>query len=126
MVPNSELISSQVTNWMFRDSIGRIIVPIGVAYGTDPEKVKEILLDIAYQHDSIITKSPILAKPWVFFKEFGDSSLNFELRCFIKVADDRKVVTSDINFKLEKALRKAGIEIPFPQRDVHIISAKET
>ncbi len=122
MVPNSELISSQVTNWMFRDSIGRIIVPIGVAYGTNPERVKEILLDIAYQHDSIITKSPILAKPWVFFKEFGDSSLNFELRCFIKIADDRKVVTSDINFELEKAFRKAGIEIPFPQRDVHLIS----
>ncbi|MBT3206671.1 MAG: mechanosensitive ion channel family protein [Gammaproteobacteria bacterium] len=122
MVPNSELISSQVTNWMFRDSIGRIIVPIGVAYGTDPEKVKEILLDIAYQHDSIISQSPILAKPWVFFKEFGDSSLNFELRCFIKVADDCKIVTSDINFELEKALRKANIEIPFPQRDVHLIS----
>jgi len=122
MVPNSELISSQVTNWMFRDSIGRIVVPIGVAYGSDPEQVKEILLGIAYQHDAVISKSPILAKPWVFFKEFGDNSLNFELRCYIKVADDRLRVTSDINFELEKALRKAGIEIPFPQRDVHLIS----
>lgn len=122
MVPNSELISSQVTNWMFRDSIGRIVVPIGVAYGTDPDQVKEILLDIAYHHESVISQSPILGKPWVFFKEFGDSSLNFELRCFIKVADDRIRVISDINFELEKALRKAGIEIPFPQRDVHLIS----
>lgn len=125
MVPNSELISSQVTNWMFRDSIGRIVVPIGVAYGTDPDKVKQILLDIAYQHDSVISQSPILAKPWVLFKEFGDSSLNFELRCFIKIADDRLRVTSDINFELEKALRNAQIEIPFPQRDVHLISKDE-
>jgi len=125
MVPNSELISSQVTNWMFRDSIGRIVVPIGVAYGTDPEKVKEILLDIAYQHDSVISQSPILAKPWVLFKEFGDSSLNFELRCFIKVADDRLRIISDINFELEKILRKENIEIPFPQRDVHLITKDE-
>ncbi len=123
MVPNSELISSQVTNWMFRDSIGRVIVPIGVAYGTDPEKVREILLDIAYKHEAVITKSPILKKPWVLFRQFGDSSLNFELRCFIKIADDRLNVTSDINFEIEKAFRKANIVIPFPQRDVHLISS---
>jgi small-conductance mechanosensitive channel len=124
IVPNSQLISEQVTNWMFRDSIGRIKVPIGVAYGTDPEKVKEILLDIAYQQEFVITQSPILGKPWVLFKEFGDSSLNFELRCYIKDVDSRMRAVSAINFEIDKAFRAAGIEIPFPQRDVHII--KET
>ncbi len=123
MIPNSELIASQVTNWMFRDSIGRVVVPIGVAYGTDPQKVKQILLDIAFNHDSVISHSPVLSKPWVLFREFGDSSLNFELRCYIKMADDRLSVISDINFELEKALREAHIEIPFPQRDVHLISS---
>lgn len=121
IVPNSELISGQVTNWMFRDSIGRVIVPIGVAYGTDPQRVKEILLDIAYQHEAVICKSPILPKPWVLFREFGDSALNFELRCFIKVVDSRLSTISDLNFEIEKAFREADIQIPFPQRDVHII-----
>ena len=122
IVPNSELISSQVTNWMYRDKIGRAIVPIGVAYGSDPMKIKEILLRIAHEHPAVISKSPVISKPWVLFRAFGDSSLNFELRCYIKAADDRLSVTSDINFAIEAALRAEGIEIPFPQRDVHIIN----
>ncbi len=125
IVPNSELISGQVTNWMFRDSLGRVVLPVGVAYGSDTELVKSILLDIAYQHPSVITKSPILSKPWVLFRTFGDSSLNFELRCYIREVDNRLTVMSDMNFEIDRAFREAGIEIPFPQRDVHIISSKE-
>jgi len=120
IVPNSELISGQVVNMMLRDSIGRIIVPVGVAYGTDPEKVKQILLDIAYQHNDIISQSPILNKPAVLFRSFGDSSLNFELRCFIKVVDDRLRIISEVNFAIDKAFRENNIEIPFPQRVVHM------
>lgn len=122
IVPNSELISTQVTNWMFKDKIGRVIVPIGVAYGSDPQTVKQILLDIAYANPQVITKSPVISKPWVLFTAFGDSSLNFELRCYIKSVDERLSVISDMNFAIEAALRKASIVIPFPQRDVHIIS----
>lgn len=125
IVPNSELISTQVTNWMFKDKIGRVIVPIGVAYGTDPQQVKQILLDIAYQSPQVITKSPIISKPWVLFTAFGDSSLNFELRCYIKSVDERLGVISDMNFAIEAALRQAGIVIPFPQRDVHIIAGND-
>ncbi len=124
IVPNSELISGQVTNWMFRDSLGRVVLPVGVAYGTDTELVKSILIDIAYQHDSVITKSPILPKPRVLFRTFGDSSLNFELRCYIRDVDNRLLVMSDMNFEIDRAFREAGIEIPFPQRDVHLISGK--
>ena len=125
IVPNSELISSQVTNLMLRDSIGRIEVPIGVAYGTDPEKVRDILLDIAYQQEQVITKSPILPKPWVLFREFADSSLNFELRCYIRDIDYRLSVISNINFAIDKAFKAADIQIPFPQRDVHLITDQE-
>jgi len=122
IVPNSELISDQVTNWMLRDTIGRIKVPIGVAYGSDLERVREILLEIAFNHDSVITQSPILPKPWVLVRQFGDSAIDFELRCFIKDIDRRLRVVSDINFAIDKAFRAAGIQIPFPQRDVHLIS----
>jgi len=121
IVPNSELISGQVTNLMLRDSIGRIEVPVGVAYGTDPEKVEEILIDIAYQQPEILTRSPVLPKPYVLFREFGDSSLNFELRCFVRDVDIRLSIISRINFAIEKAFKEANIEIPFPQRDVHLI-----
>jgi small-conductance mechanosensitive channel len=124
IVPNSELISSQVTNWMFRDHIGRVVVPVGVAYGSDVEKVRSILLDIAYQHPLVISDSPVLPKPNVLFRTFGDSSLDFEIRCFIGEIDSRLSVISEMNFSIDKAFRDAGIEIPFPQRDVHMIEPK--
>jgi small-conductance mechanosensitive channel len=107
---------------MFRDLIGRVVVPVGVAYGSDTKKVEQILLDIAYRQDEVIIKSPVLNKPWVLFREFGDSSLNFELRCFIRNVDQRLNVISAINFEIDQAFREAGIEIPFPQRDVHLIA----
>ncbi len=119
IVPNSELISGQVTNWMLHDSRGRIRVPVGVAYGSDTRKVEEILLTIANEHPNIISDGTI-SNPKVLFMNFGDSSLNFELRAFIRNIDERLQVVSDINFSIDAAFRKDGIEIPFPQRDVHL------
>ncbi len=119
IVPNSELISGQVTNWMLHDARGRIRVPIGVAYGSDTKKVQEILLAIAAEHPTIINDGS-MTPPKVLFINFGDSSLNFELRAFIRNIDERLQVASDINFKIDSAFREAGIEIPFPQRDVHL------
>lgn len=120
LVPNSEFISGQVTNWMLKDSRGRLVVPVGVAYGTDAEKVKNLLLGIAYNHDQIIKNSPILSDPYVLFKEFADSSLNFELRCFLVDVDTRLRVLSDINFEINRLFIEHKIEIPFPQRDLNI------
>lgn len=119
IVPNSELISSQVTNWMLRDTRGRARIPVGVAYGSDTEQVKNILVDIAREHPDVITNgsSP---EPKVIFRGFGDSSLDFELRCHVRNVDRRLSVISDINFAIDKAFREHGIEIPFPQRDVHV------
>jgi potassium efflux system protein len=119
IVPNSELISSQVTNWMLHDTLGRVIVPVGVAYGTDTNLVKRLLLEVAQSHPDIITDETA-PKPLVLFLGFGDSSLDFELRCFIPNIDNRLRTKSDLNFAIDAIFRKHGVEIPFPQRDVHV------
>ncbi|MDH5446546.1 MAG: mechanosensitive ion channel [Gammaproteobacteria bacterium] len=119
IVPNSELISAQVTNWMLYDARGRIKVPVGVAYGTNTQLVKEVLLKVANIHPDVILdgSSP---EPNVLFLGFGDSSLNFELRCHIRNIDNRLQCISDLNFAIDAAFRENHIEIPFPQRDIHI------
>jgi small-conductance mechanosensitive channel len=121
IVPNSELISNQVTNWVLSSNSGRAIVPVGVAYGTDTEKVRDVLLKVAEENDDV-AKTQYLPEPRVLFREFGDSSLNFELRVFLLNVDSRLSVISDLNFAIDKAFREAGIEIPFPQRDLHVKS----
>lgn len=125
MVPNSELISSQVTNWMLRDSLGRVIVPVGVAYGSDVQKVREILNKVAVNHPLVLVNDWRVPGPKVIFMAFGDSSLNFELRCFIKEIDYRLSVRSDLLFAIDEEFRKAGIEIPFPQRVVHMADKED-
>lgn len=120
IVPNSELISSQVTNWMLHDSSGRIKIPISVAYGSDLEKVRVILLAVAHQHDMVITESNRVSAPVVLMTGFGDSALNLELRCFIRSIDSRAQVFSDLCFAINAAFREESIEIPFPQRDVYV------
>jgi small-conductance mechanosensitive channel len=121
IVPNSELVSTQVTNWMLHDKIGRVRIPVGVAYGSDTEKVRQILNDVAMAHPKIIKDSPQY-KTSVFFLGFGDSSLDFDLRCFIEDMDSALTVKSDLNFAIDKAFRENGVEIPFPQRDIHVRS----
>ena len=121
IVPNSELISNQVTNWVLSSRYGRAIIPIGVAYGTDVEKVREILYEIVEDMPEVV-KSGIVPKPKVLFREFGDSSLNFELRVFLNNIDNRLSAISEINFAIDKAFKEQGIEIPFPQRDLHVKS----
>jgi small-conductance mechanosensitive channel len=119
IVPNAELISGQVTNWMLHDAMGRAVVPVGVAYGSNTQKVREILLKVAAEHPEVMSGANGPA-PYVLFREFGDSSLNFELRCYIKNIDHRLTVISDLNFAIDAAFRDNGIEIPFPQRDLHV------
>ncbi len=119
IVPNSELISNQVTNWMLYDARGRVRVPVGVAYGSDTALVKEILLKIGREHPHVVHDNSAPG-PVVMFLGFGDSSLDFELRCFIQNIDTRLTVISDMNFAIDAAFREHNIEIPFPQRDVHV------
>ncbi|KAB2889383.1 MAG: mechanosensitive ion channel [Desulfobulbaceae bacterium] len=119
IVPNSELISSPVTNMMFNDPRGRLRVSVGVAYGSDTSLVRSLLLEIAGSHPEVVVDgtSP---RPDVFFMEFGESSLNFDLLCHLKNIDSKPRVRSEINFRIDDAFRQHGIEIPFPQRDIHI------
>jgi small-conductance mechanosensitive channel len=124
IVPNSEIIASQVTNWMLNDSVGRIKVPVKVAYGTDPRLVEEILLKIANAHSMVVTRSPTVESPSVLFKEFGDSALFFELRCFITDIDYFRQVISEFNYCIASDFKEAGIEIPFPQADLHLKSSE--
>lgn len=119
IVPNSDLISGKVTNWMLRDPWGRVRVPVGVAYGSDTAQVKELLLEVAKAHPDVLPGGHVPA-PIVLFLGFGDSSLNFELRCFIRNVDRRLGILSDLNFAVDAAFRAHGVEIPFPQRDLHV------
>lgn len=122
IIPNAELATTQVINWQLRDSWGRVTVPVSVAYGTDTAKVREILLRIAYEHPKTISGGLVVPEPVVLFRAFGESSLDFELRFFIPQIDERLTVISDINFAVDSAFREQGIEIPFPQRDLHFKS----
>jgi small-conductance mechanosensitive channel len=118
-VPNSELISGQVTNWMLSDPWGRVKVPVGVAYGSDTAKVIQILIDVANKHPQVMNNYPGVPEPRVLFLGFGESSLDFELRCIIRDVDRRLSTRSELNLAIDAAFREAGIEIPFPQRDLH-------
>ena len=120
IVPNSELISGQVTNWMLKNRWGRVRVPIGVAYGSDVQLVTELLLKVANEHEDVVTDRTDIPKPSVVFSEFGADSLNFELRANVKDVNLKKRVLSDLNYAIEAAFREAGIEIPFAQRDLHL------
>jgi len=119
IVPNSELISNQVTNWMHSNTYGRFRVPVGVAYGSDTGRVHDLMLQVAENHPQVVRGFPSWPDPTVLFIGFGDSSLNFELRGIIYNIDMRMRVMSDLNFAIDKTFREHGIEIPFPQRVIH-------
>lgn len=124
IVPNSEIISGQVTNMMLNDNFGRLILPIGVAYGSDTEQVMMILREAATAHPAVLKERTDM-KISVFFRGFGADSLNFELRCFIRDIESKLGVTSDLNLAIDKAFRQQGIDIPFPQRTVHLVKNSE-
>jgi len=118
IVPNSNLISNQVINWTLSSQWRRVDVPVGVAYGTDPERMIKLLVGVAESHPGVLLERPPLA----FFLGFGESTLKFELRFWSDRQDTWFQLQSDVTVAVAKALREAGIEIPFPQRDLHVRS----
>jgi small-conductance mechanosensitive channel len=117
IVPNSKFIDSPVTNWTYGDPRVRFRVPIGVAYGSDVGKVREALIAAGNSDPHVLTDPA----PSVFLKQFGESTLDFELVVWSSEMSHRPSrFKSDLNFAIEEKLREAGIEIPFPQRDLHI------
>ncbi len=120
IVPNSDLLSNHLKNLNLRDEFGRAIIPVGVAYGSDTALVKRTLLEVAAAHPLVVREHEVrdLNGPMVYFMNFGASSLDFELRAYVKEVDKRLRVASDLRFAIDDAFRKAGIQIPFPQQDV--------
>lgn len=120
IVPNTEFITGNVINWSHSSRDVRLDIPVGVTYSADPREVEKVLLEAAAEHDGVL-KTP---SPDVIFSGFGDSALNFELRVYTnKYFAQPKVLQSGLNFLIFEKLAKAKIEIPFPQRDLHIRSA---
>jgi small-conductance mechanosensitive channel len=116
IIPNADLINNQVINWTLTNRQVRLRVPVGVAYGSDVPLVVETILECAKEHQEVL-KSPA---PEVLFMNFGDSSLNFELRVWIQEIDRMFRVKSALYHEIERRFRKLNIVIPFPQRDLHL------
>ncbi len=114
IVPNADLVSNQVTNWTRGNSVGRVIVPVGVAHDSDLEKVQGILQDIADSHPLVLA-NPAAA---VLFRSFGPSSLTFEIRAFLRDINFVVAVQSEMNLEIARRFRAAGIRIPYPQQDL--------
>ncbi len=116
IIPNSELVSTSVMNWTHKNKLGRVEIPVGVAYGSDIDLVMKIL-DDCLRADSRILKWP---EPYVIFRGFGDSSLDFEARGYIGDVEYVIRISSDMRVAIYRAFKEHDIEIPFPQRDLHL------
>ena len=117
IVPNKKFIDETVTNWTYGDPRVRFRIPVGVAYGSDVEKVRATLTAAGRQHPKALAEPA----PSVFLEKFGDSSIDFELVVWSSEMSHRpRRFRSDLNFLIERHLREAGLEIPYPQRDIYI------
>jgi small-conductance mechanosensitive channel len=121
IVPNANLIAEEVVNWTLSDRNRRIDVEVGVAYGSDPEQVIRILQGAAEGHAHVLSDPP----PMALFKGFGESSLDFELRVWTAHPERWMPTRSEVCIAIGTALREAGIAIPFPQRDLHLVSVDD-
>ncbi|WP_191621238.1 mechanosensitive ion channel domain-containing protein [Marinihelvus fidelis] len=123
VVPNSELVTTKLTNWTLRESIARMRIPFGVAYGSDKEQVKEIAMAAAEDVEFVLTNMPG-RRPQLRLFNFGDSALEFQMLLWVSRAGVRRPhrIRCEFLWALETRLREAGIEIPFPQRDLHVRS----
>ena len=116
IIPNSRFITGNVVNWTHNHKLTRFSVVVGVAYGSDVEKVKNVLVSCAASNPEVV-KNPA---PFVFFTDFADSQLTFSLMFYSRSVFRIEFVKSEIRFAIDKAFRENGITIPFPQRDIHV------
>ena len=123
IIPNAEVISGSFTNWTRNDNILRSVLMVGVSYQADPEQVEALLQEVLEADRAVLLRPP----PEVFLWEFGDSAVNFRVQYFIDIGRESLLRTrSRINHGVWKALKEAGVEIPFPQRDLHVRSGLPT
>lgn len=122
MIPNEDLITGRVTNWTYSNHKARVEIPVGVAYGSDIEKARDLILAAAIEHPKCMSDP----EPKCYLRNFGDNSIDFCLFFWVAdVLDGRFEPQSDVMFAIWKKFRENGIEIPFPQRDVHIKNIKD-
>ncbi len=117
VIPNKEFITGQVINWTLSDKTLRVVIPIGLAYGSDTDRAEQILLRLAHAHEPVMKDPP----PSVIFMGFGDNTLKLELRVFVPV-EHGLLTQHELNRAIDREFRKAGLEMAFPQRDIHIRS----
>ncbi len=118
VIPNKDFITGRLVNWTLSDAINRLEITVGVAYGSDVDRAKEIMMDICTKHPKIVSDPPTT----VAFQQFGDSSLNLVLRAFVRDIESRLATIDDLHCRINREFADAKIEISFPQRDLHIRS----
>ena len=120
LIPNKEFITGSVINWTLSDPVTRLVIKVGIAYGSDTRRARELLLKAA-KATKIVLDDPA---PSAIFRNFGESSLDFELRVFMANRDLWPKLVDEVHARIDDSFRKAGIEISFPQRDLHVRSAE--
>lgn len=118
LIPNEALISERVTNWTLSNAVTRLVIRVGIAYGADTEKARDLMMETIKGLPKVLE----MPQPQVIFMGFGDSSLDFEVRVFLRSFDDRVPMTHTLHTEINRTLEKAGITIPFPQVDLNIMS----
>jgi small-conductance mechanosensitive channel len=118
VVPNSKFVNDKIINWSQMDYNTRFSVEVGVAYGSDTKLVTQVLLDCAFRNTNISTEP----KPFVRFNNFGDSALEFQIYFWVKETFRVENIKSELRYAIDDEFRKHGVQIPFPQRDIHIKS----
>jgi small-conductance mechanosensitive channel len=122
IIPNADLVGTPVTNWTLSNRLARLCIPVGVAYGSDIPRVMDTLMACAKENEKV-AKTP---EPMVLFVRFGENSLDFELLVWVQDADSRLRAQSELHQAVDRRFREAKIEIPFPQRDLHLRSMDES
>lgn len=116
VIPNKDLVTGKLLNWTLSNVVNRVTINVGVAYGSPPNEVRDILMRVVKDHPDVL-EDPA---PLVTFEQFGDSSLNFVIRCYLPSLDKRLATIHDLHAAIAEALEAADIQIPFPQRDIHL------
>ncbi|MFC7336363.1 mechanosensitive ion channel domain-containing protein [Haloferula chungangensis] len=116
IVPNKEFITGSLMNWTLSSPVNRLVIPVGVAYGSDTRVAREILMEIAESHELVLDEP----KPAASFEAFADSTLNLTLRCYLPNMDNRLKVKTELCETINERFKEAGIEIAFPQQDIHL------
>lgn len=118
IIPNKEFIVGRVTNWTLGDTHVRLVIPVGVAYGSDLDLVQRLLADIVNEHPKVMPTPP----PLILLRSLGDSALQWEIFCFVPRPQDRALTAHEILLRIDHLFRQHGVDIPFPQQDVHVRS----